>query len=93
MNQQLDLVFVVDSSSSLSQDDFDRALYFVDRVANGFKVSPTDTQVAMITYSTAVRVEFKLNTYRFESNFRQLLIGLKKEPVFSLTLPTLFFFV
>ena len=69
VNQQLDLVFVVDSSSSLSQDDFNRALYFVDQVASGFKISPTDTQVALITYSSVVRVEFYLKTYRLDSDF------------------------
>ena len=63
-NQQVDLVFVVDSSSSMSTDDFNRALYFVDRVVRGFTISPSYTKVGMVSFSSVARVEFYLNSYR-----------------------------
>ncbi|XP_052788738.1 cartilage matrix protein-like [Mya arenaria] len=60
-NQQLDLVFVMDTSSSLSSNDFTRATRFISEVVDGFEISPNKTQVGLLTYSSNARVEFHIN--------------------------------
>ncbi|KAK6194719.1 hypothetical protein SNE40_000299 [Patella caerulea] len=53
-NEAIDLMFIVDSSSSLSRDDFDRAKLFVKNVIEEFTISSTKTRVGVIRYSSQV---------------------------------------
>ncbi|KAK3599233.1 hypothetical protein CHS0354_012842 [Potamilus streckersoni] len=62
-NQAIDLVILVDSSSSLSVLDFKRAQEFMKEVVQGFDISPNHTHVGVVLYSTQVSVEFQLNQY------------------------------
>ncbi|XP_067667602.1 uncharacterized protein [Haliotis asinina] len=60
---QLDVAFVLDSSSSVDRVDFYRTLDFVkDAVATLFKSNP-GTRVAMVKYSSFAIVEFHLDRY------------------------------
>ena len=67
-NEELDLVFVVDSSNSLSLDDFTRAKYFMESVVNAFNISYDKTQVGVITYANSARTEFYLNQHGTKSS-------------------------
>ncbi|KAK3599237.1 hypothetical protein CHS0354_012846 [Potamilus streckersoni] len=62
-NQAIDLVFIVDSSSSLTYVDFKKTREFLKEVVQGFDISPFQTHVGMVLYSTQVSVEFQLNQY------------------------------
>ena len=46
-----DVVFVVDGSSSVGQDDFDRSIDFLGNVCSAMDISPTTTRVALVQYS------------------------------------------
>uniref|UniRef100_A0A194AL79 VWFA domain-containing protein n=1 Tax=Pinctada fucata TaxID=50426 RepID=A0A194AL79_PINFU len=63
----MDLVFVVDSSNSLSSDDFERTKIFMQQVVDAFNISNDKTQVGVLTYSTAANINFYLNQYLSKS--------------------------
>ncbi|XP_046370365.2 uncharacterized protein LOC124144821 [Haliotis rufescens] len=63
LNRQLDVVFIVDTSSSLSKDDFTRAKTFLRNIVNGLNVGRNTAHVAVITFASAVNVQFNLNNY------------------------------
>jgi hypothetical protein len=52
----LDLAFLVDSSSSLSPTDFAEALKFAADVLETFQVNPQAVRVALITFGTGFYV-------------------------------------
>ena len=51
----LDVVFLIDSSSSISDDDYAKALSFVKNVLQYFYLHPNYTQVSILEFSTEVR--------------------------------------
>ena len=55
-NRQVDLVFLVDSSSSVSEANFRNELKFVQRLLADFTVDRYTTRVAVITFSSTNRV-------------------------------------
>ncbi|XP_053381097.1 uncharacterized protein LOC128549055 [Mercenaria mercenaria] len=63
-NHEIDIVFVLDSSNSLSGDDFIHSKRFISRVVDAFIISPVMTQVGVVTYSSHAHVEFDLNDHR-----------------------------
>ncbi|KAL3871109.1 hypothetical protein ACJMK2_039128 [Sinanodonta woodiana] len=67
-NQAIDLVFLLDSSSSLTTLDFLRAIEFMKEVVRGFDISTFQTHVGVVLYSTQVSVEFQLNQYYDEQS-------------------------
>ena len=59
----VDLVFVLDSSSSIGSTNFFKIIEFVSKVVNALKIGPTRSQVGIVVYSTNVSIPFNLNTY------------------------------
>ncbi|KAL9952145.1 hypothetical protein ACROYT_G039355 [Oculina patagonica] len=53
-----DLAFIVDSSESVSEGDFQEAKNFVWEVISNFEISGNDTRVGVIRYSTQATVIF-----------------------------------
>ncbi|KAH3785095.1 uncharacterized protein LOC127840958 isoform X2 [Dreissena polymorpha] len=76
-NQQVDLVFVLDTSSSLSADDFTRSILFISQVVDGFDIAPNQTQVGVVTFSSGARVEFYLNSYSYKSSLKNAINGIR----------------
>ncbi|KAL4221525.1 hypothetical protein ACF0H5_019782 [Mactra antiquata] len=70
INQEVDLVFVLDTSSSLSDNDFNRALDFIKSVIDGFPISPVQTQIGMVTFSSQPHVEFYLNSHQSKTSVK-----------------------
>lgn len=58
-----DLVFVLDSSGSLSEKNWYETKQFVIDVVKGLNVAYDETHVSVISYSTEVRLEFDLDEY------------------------------
>ena len=52
---QVDLLFVLDGSGSMTQSGFDLEKTFVKAVVDFFDVAPDETRVAAINYATKVR--------------------------------------
>lgn len=60
----IDLTFVIDSSESIPDSDLNSLYKFIENIILGLVISPTDTQVAAISFSNAAKVQFYLNTYQ-----------------------------
>ncbi|XP_069119207.1 cartilage matrix protein-like [Argopecten irradians] len=58
-----DIVFVLDSSESEKQENFTKQINFVYNFAKRFEISPTNVQFSTVTFSSAIRNDFYLNTY------------------------------
>ncbi|XP_028415053.1 uncharacterized protein LOC114538138 [Dendronephthya gigantea] len=64
--RKVDLGFLIDSSGSVKEEDFERMKTFVKRLTDHFKISPNFTRVAVITYNSRINVRF-LFSQLFES--------------------------
>nr|XP_014348789.1 PREDICTED: collagen alpha-1(XII) chain [Latimeria chalumnae] len=59
-----DLVFVIDGSWSIGDDNFHKVVQFVFNTIGAFdEISPAGTQVSFVQYSDDAKTEFQLNTY------------------------------
>ncbi|KAM9326871.1 von Willebrand factor A domain-containing protein 2 [Gastrophryne carolinensis] len=61
--QPLDLVFVLDASSGVGRENFNRLLNFVTMVSLQFDINADVTQMALVTYSKQPETVFGLDTY------------------------------
>lgn len=75
-NDNLDLVFVLDSSASLSSADFDSTKYFVSSVLDQFNVGKV--RVSVVVYSTSVSAAFYLNTYNSKAEVQKAVDGIQR---------------
>ncbi|KAK6961154.1 collagen alpha-1(XIV) chain, partial [Biomphalaria glabrata] len=57
-----DLVFVIDSSTSVTETNFDKILSFVKDLLSKTDIDSGDVRVGLITYSNEVSQEFYLNS-------------------------------
>ena len=62
-SQKSDVVFIVDSSGSISKRNFKKELQFVKEVASTFKMGPNQSQIAVISYSDDAKVEIGFGEY------------------------------
>lgn len=60
---QVDLVIIVDSSTSVGRDNFNKTLKFCKDFLNNADIDSGNVRVGIVTYSTAVKVHFHLNSY------------------------------
>ncbi|XP_041363645.1 uncharacterized protein LOC121379208 [Gigantopelta aegis] len=58
-----DIIFALDSSSSIWEDDFKQQLNFVANVANSFILGQNNIQVGVVTFGSDVRLDFHLNAH------------------------------
>ncbi|KAI8502373.1 hypothetical protein Bbelb_199610 [Branchiostoma belcheri] len=59
----LDLVFLLDGSSSVTSANFKDMKDFIKDIAKTFVIQPDTTHIAVVQYSNVPRTEFNLNTY------------------------------
>jgi uncharacterized protein YegL len=60
----VDLIFILDGSSSVGPKNFTVAKSFINSIVDKFKVSPKGVKVALLQYSTSPRLEFNLNDHK-----------------------------
>lgn len=65
-----DIVFVLDASASIHQEQFEQQLEFVDNVIDTFPISDDEIRVGLITFSYLVYPAFDLNTYTNTSSLK-----------------------
>ncbi|KAJ8334228.1 hypothetical protein SKAU_G00398670 [Synaphobranchus kaupii] len=63
-NVQYDLVFILDTSSSVGKDNFEKIRQWVANLVESFDVGPEKTRVAVVRYSDRPTTEFNLGRYK-----------------------------
>ena len=59
----LDLMFLLDQSGSVGEDNHDLALEFMESVVNFYDISPDRTRVSVVTFSTGAEIEFFFDSF------------------------------
>jgi hypothetical protein len=57
------MVFVMDKSGSIGSRNFNLEKEFVENLIEYFDIFPARTRVAIVTYSSLVKLEFDFNKY------------------------------
>ncbi|KAL3859113.1 hypothetical protein ACJMK2_009345 [Sinanodonta woodiana] len=70
-----DILFILDASGSVGPQNFRRMLDFVTAMVNSLPVSPTETQVGMITYDSRTYPIFHLNKYTNKVDINAAIFG------------------
>ncbi|XP_062602671.1 mucin-5AC-like [Saccostrea cucullata] len=60
---QVDLTFIVETSSNVNSAELRQTKNFIARIINGLVVSSSKVQVAVVTYGSQANVSFHLNSY------------------------------
>lgn len=72
-NITADIVFLVDSSTSVGREGFDKEKGFVKSLAKNLNVSPGKSRAAVITYSDTARTVLTFTGFQTERDFNQKL--------------------
>ena len=62
-NRGIDLAFILDSSGSVGQRNFDLEKQLVSDIVDRFSIGSNATQVAVISYSGFARINFRLDNF------------------------------
>lgn len=76
-NANLDVLFLVDSSSDVSRENFQLEKQFVTSIARSLNVSPGKSRGALITYGQNPRISFRFDSNRNTAEFDRL-VGLAR---------------
>ncbi|XP_037099528.1 collagen alpha-1(VII) chain [Syngnathus acus] len=75
---KVDIVFLVDESSSIGANNFDKMKDFIFRVVTYFPViGPEGAQIAVVRFSDEPRIEFRLNDHKDRNSVRRGLMALR----------------
>jgi uncharacterized protein YegL len=67
----VDVIFVLDGSSSVGPKNFTVAQNFINGIVDKFNVSPEGVKIALLQYSTSPRIEFNLNDHKTKKQVQQ----------------------
>ncbi|MEQ2279771.1 hypothetical protein AMECASPLE_012781, partial [Ameca splendens] len=70
-NVHYDLAFILDTSSSVGKENFEKIRQWVANLVESFDVAPDKTRVAVVRYSDRPTTEFTLDRYRTLEDVKQ----------------------
>lgn len=59
-----DIVFAIDSSSSISSTEFSKQMSFVKNLVRQYNVGSNETQFSVVSFASSIHPEFNLNKYQ-----------------------------
>ncbi|XP_045171317.1 collagen alpha-1(XIV) chain-like [Mercenaria mercenaria] len=77
--RKLDVVFVVDMSSSIWIPDFYLQLKFLHDLVGSFDINGENVRVGLLTFSSDATMQFYLNTYSARDEVRKAILAVKSE--------------
>ena len=81
----VDLVFVLDSSSSLKKDDFQKEIDFVSNFVKDSTIGPDHIQIALLIYADNSNFLIKLNDFKDKDQLLLKLRNIKRDHGFTNT--------
>ncbi|VDD86442.1 unnamed protein product [Enterobius vermicularis] len=73
IDRQLDLLFVLDGSGSVSGSTFSTQMQMLNRIVEMVDIGTEKTQIAVMQYSSYTRVEFGFSTHQTKDNLKNAL--------------------
>ncbi|XP_010188502.1 PREDICTED: collagen alpha-1(XXII) chain-like, partial [Mesitornis unicolor] len=70
-NVHYDLVFILDASSSVGKEDFEKVRQWVSNLVETFEIGPDKTRVGVVRYSDHPTTEFDLGRYKTREEIKE----------------------
>ncbi|OXB70991.1 UNVERIFIED_CONTAM: hypothetical protein H355_012692 [Colinus virginianus] len=70
-NVHYDLVFILDASSSVGKEDFEKVRQWVSNLVETFEIGPDKTRVSVVRYSDQPTTEFDLGKYKTREEIKE----------------------
>uniref|UniRef100_A0A8D0BKC4 VWFA domain-containing protein n=1 Tax=Salvator merianae TaxID=96440 RepID=A0A8D0BKC4_SALMN len=76
-NVHYDLVFILDTSSSVGKEDFEKVRQWVANLVDTFEIGPDKTRVGVVRYSDRPTTEFELGRYQAREEVKEAAKNIK----------------
>ncbi|KAJ7338168.1 hypothetical protein JRQ81_010809, partial [Phrynocephalus forsythii] len=76
-NVHYDLVFLLDTSSSVGKEDFEKVRQWVANLVDTFEIGPDKTRVGVVRYSDRPTTEFDLGRYQTREEIKEAARNIK----------------
>ncbi|XP_013921020.1 PREDICTED: collagen alpha-1(XXII) chain [Thamnophis sirtalis] len=76
-NVHYDLIFLLDTSSSVGKEDFEKVRQWIAHLVDTFEIGPDKTRVGVVRYSDQPTTEFDLGSYGTRQEVKEAAKGIK----------------